>query len=811
MSLSITALTAPSVKHILLDSLVVMKIVKHVDSELHAGISEVAGESCQGVLTGLVSMEDFRLEITNCFPTARTEPVLDDESSASQQYEEQKQAEMLDMLRKFRTMNIDYEIVGFYQSHQFGACFTQDLVESMFDYQSMGPENVVIVYDPIKTRQGQLSLRAYRLSIQALELSAKNDWSVESVKAAGLTYQNMFEELPIVIKSSYLNNVLMAELALTKGAVSDKYSARHLDLGTKRSLEKSVRAMMTNVDELNKSIQSLTKYTMDKQRHENIVFSMTQKRQAENESRIARGEQPIGMEDIKRIKPPTLQTRNGLLDELMASCDTNALADFCTTVTGENIAKLFMAEAVAEDKVPGSKDRSSSSIPTMILEIPILKDFLSKSTHVYRNHLYDSIDRLHFYITVIILTVFTLLTGAKQHFGNPIDCMLTKEVDDIKSWNDYIHSYCLMHGTYRYNYSNIGYNFPGYTETTTVPYYQWVPFFFAVQVFCFVLPHWIWTWMQKLLYLDMAMIVGYTHDLLSEKDMGAYKNKVTSLISYTYDHFKYRRLHKVGYFAFIFMHPAFACYLYIITKMLFLFNALLQLKIVSSFLGFKNWTWGFDIIYQFSMDRIYGEGPLQMAASENKYQYGAFNQFKHFPILVACDFRTYPSLARIFANNTAQCIIPMNIVNEKLFVFIWIWFILLIGVTFIGTLGWIFKLLDKRTSESMIFQLLKDHGGSDSEDGKPGFRYVGKRNGSDYRYDFVHKFLGADGILLIHFMRGKCGTLQTQIVIDGLYSRFIGDFEKPTKPVFTKKGERGDYSEVNFGVDESQNYPIRKI
>lgn len=29
-----------------------MKIVKHVDSELYAGMSEVAGEACQGYLTG---------------------------------------------------------------------------------------------------------------------------------------------------------------------------------------------------------------------------------------------------------------------------------------------------------------------------------------------------------------------------------------------------------------------------------------------------------------------------------------------------------------------------------------------------------------------------------------------------------------------------------------------------------------------------------------------------------------------------------------------------------------------------------------
>lgn len=29
-----------------------MKIVKHVDSEMYAGLNEVAGEACQGLLTG---------------------------------------------------------------------------------------------------------------------------------------------------------------------------------------------------------------------------------------------------------------------------------------------------------------------------------------------------------------------------------------------------------------------------------------------------------------------------------------------------------------------------------------------------------------------------------------------------------------------------------------------------------------------------------------------------------------------------------------------------------------------------------------
>lgn len=43
-------------------------------------------------------------------------------------------------------MNIDYELVGFYQAHAFGACFNQDVVESMHVYQEHGPDGILLVY-----------------------------------------------------------------------------------------------------------------------------------------------------------------------------------------------------------------------------------------------------------------------------------------------------------------------------------------------------------------------------------------------------------------------------------------------------------------------------------------------------------------------------------------------------------------------------------------------------------------------------------------------------------------------------------------
>lgn len=51
-----------------------------------------------------------------------------------------------EMLRKFRNVNIDYLLVGFYQSTQFGSCFNDTFVESLFDYQSSVEDSIVLVY-----------------------------------------------------------------------------------------------------------------------------------------------------------------------------------------------------------------------------------------------------------------------------------------------------------------------------------------------------------------------------------------------------------------------------------------------------------------------------------------------------------------------------------------------------------------------------------------------------------------------------------------------------------------------------------------
>jgi len=74
------------------------------------------------------------------------------------------------MLRLLREVNVDINTVGWYQSTYLGSFVSDSLVETQFSYQENIPQSVCIVYDPLRTAQGQLALRAIRLTNAFMDL-----------------------------------------------------------------------------------------------------------------------------------------------------------------------------------------------------------------------------------------------------------------------------------------------------------------------------------------------------------------------------------------------------------------------------------------------------------------------------------------------------------------------------------------------------------------------------------------------------------------------------------------------------------------
>uniref|UniRef100_U3IPR9 Eukaryotic translation initiation factor 3 subunit H n=1 Tax=Anas platyrhynchos platyrhynchos TaxID=8840 RepID=U3IPR9_ANAPP len=294
-----------AVKQVQIDGLVVLKIIKHYQEEGQGN------EVVQGVLLGLVV--DDRLEITNCFPFPQhTE---DDADFDEVQYQ-------MEMMRSLRHVNIDHLHVGWYQSTYYGSFVTRALLDSQFSYQHAIEESVVLIYDPIKTAQGSLSLKAYRLTPKLMEVCKEKDFSPEALKKANIAYENMFEEVPIVIKNSYLINVMLWELE-KKSAVADRHEL--LSLASSNHLGKSLQLLMDRVDEMSQDIVKYNTYLRNVSKQQQQKHQYQQRRQQENMQRQSRGEAPLPEEDINKLfKPPqpparmeSLLIAGGILDQIV--------------------------------------------------------------------------------------------------------------------------------------------------------------------------------------------------------------------------------------------------------------------------------------------------------------------------------------------------------------------------------------------------------------------------------------------------------------------------------------------------------------
>ena len=70
----------------------------------------------------------------------------------------------------------------------------------------------MLVLDTAKTAQGFLSLKAYRMTKDAVKMFKDNDFSPDSIKDLHISFETMFTQVPIVVRNSHLMNALLLDI-----------------------------------------------------------------------------------------------------------------------------------------------------------------------------------------------------------------------------------------------------------------------------------------------------------------------------------------------------------------------------------------------------------------------------------------------------------------------------------------------------------------------------------------------------------------------------------------------------------------------
>jgi len=265
----------------------------------------------------------------------------------------------------------------------------------------------------------------------------------------------------------------------------------------------------------------------------------------------------------------------------------------------------------------------------------------------------NAIFKLHYKLTVLILAAFSFVLSTKQFFGDPISCM-TSHKDEFPG--NVLNNFCWIHSTYVLPsawHKEVGKQViaPGISkyvpgdEKSYVSYYQWVCFFLFFVAVLFNIPRFIWKSMES--KKIEHIILGLNSPILA--DNKKMETNINRLATYLERSLGQNTMYALGF---------------VLCELLTFANVVGQIYFTNTFLDGEFTTYGTEVIQFTQMEQENRTDPM----------------IQVFPRVTKCTFHKFGPSGSI-QNNDALCVLPINIVNEKIFIFLWFWYIILSAIT----------------------------------------------------------------------------------------------------------------------------------
>ncbi|XP_015111877.1 innexin inx2-like [Diachasma alloeum] len=269
--------------------------------------------------------------------------------------------------------------------------------------------------------------------------------------------------------------------------------------------------------------------------------------------------------------------------------------------------------------------------------------------------------RLHSRVTVVILVTCSIIISAKQYVGEPISCITDASID-----KEPVNAYCWIYSTFTVSRHLRG--IPGRNvaspgvgpalendEIHHHRYYQWVCFVLGLQAIIFYTPRALWgVW-------ERGTVALLTRDLTSPflRDVWSQERR-EQLVEY----FASTHLHTHNFYA--------LCYLF--CEALNFLNVIAQIYLLDAFLEGQFTRYG-PAVAAFGMETK----PFERVDPMSRL----------FPKVTKCTIHTFGSSGSQQTHD-ALCVLPLNVVNEKTFVFVWFW---LVFLACIGSLNLLYRII----------------------------------------------------------------------------------------------------------------------
>uniref|UniRef100_A0AC34QAS3 Innexin n=1 Tax=Panagrolaimus sp. JU765 TaxID=591449 RepID=A0AC34QAS3_9BILA len=383
-----------------------------------------------------------------------------------------------------------------------------------------------------------------------------------------------------------------------------------------------------------------------------------------------------------------------------------------------------------------------------MLELPYLKEFIDVVKNTAKVD--DVVDRITHFWTTTICIIFGMITASKLLLGRPMECMVPSEY--VGAWADYTRQYCYITSTYTVP---LGIEYQrGVTREVIEnmrrqhPYYQWVPVILLLQAVSTYFPHFIWNCFLKIKNADIDYILKqarelrYLHGDERVKSLDQLVNYLKSQISYT------GTRNRVSYAGF----GCYLSYLHLFVKVLTVFVICGNIYFINYFFGDNETSlWGFDMV-----QNVFASNASNV-----------LNETSIFPRVTFCNFSQPTNFG--FVERTMQCTLMVNMLNEKIFIFLWFWFSLIFICAASNVFCNALVLFVPYFRQNKVKYFMKPSLNSMTEsfsDSSSGYNKI------DLKIEtFARDILEADGVHLLQLIREHAGGLVASEVACTLYER----------------------------------------
>lgn len=296
----------------------------------------------------------------------------------------------------------------------------------------------------------------------------------------------------------------------------------------------------------------------------------------------------------------------------------------------------------------------------------------------------DFAGRLNSRVTVTILGISAGLLLTTHFWGDPITCWIPAEFPKV--WAEFVDQYCFVHGTYwAHLVEPLDYD-KETRQRVFIDYYQWVPYVLAAHALFFYIPRFLWRKMAQFSGYDLASSVQYVDHLWNQIRSSNFQSRVDSFerqaAPYLWDGIRLSRRRSRGQLVLY----------YVIYTLIQATNSTIMFMWLNALVGSPMYSW---------------RGPSILVDLLNGLDW---QETGHFPRITHCDFtKRKPASVQV---ETVMCVLTLNIYYEKLFIFLWFWYLFVCLCSWANFLSWSKALCFPSASRLRLQAFLTLHSGA---------------------------------------------------------------------------------------------------